>query len=58
MSVWSLIFCQELKELKRRRVAAFKKNLAELAELQMRHSRVSAVSLIDISFARVKKANN
>ncbi|KAF8386314.1 snx-6 [Pristionchus pacificus] len=43
----------ELKELKRRRVAAFKKNLAELAELQMRHSRTQ-ITLLEQTIAALK----
>lgn len=42
MSDWSVFPSSELIDFKTRRVAAFRKNLVELAELELKHAKVIA----------------
>lgn len=39
----------ELRDFKGRRVAAFKKNLIELAELELKHAKVGGWTVVHIS---------
>ena len=46
--VFNVLFVTELQDFKVRRIAHFKKNMVDLAELEIKHAKVNHVSQFNI----------